>query len=235
MSHARRLRGRQAEAERNDRLVLDAAREVFAERGAAAPVSEVAARAGVGMGSLYRRYGSKTELLQRLCMLAMEQNIEAAEAGLATPDAWNGLVEYVSACVAQRSGALAPLAGTIPVTQAMIETSRRSRELLGALVARAHGERALRADVTALDIAWLIELFGGRAPASRGSGEGARRGSGVRASRGCDDGNIIARLLAIALDGLRAPGTRPLPGTPPASDHYEKRWQAPPAHGQLRS
>jgi AcrR family transcriptional regulator len=226
VSHVRRPRGRQAEAERNDRLVLDAAREVFAERGAAAPVSEVAARAGVGMGSLYRRYGSKTELLQRLCMLAMEQSIRAAEEGLAVPDAWDGLAEYVSACVAQRSGALAPLAGTIPVTPAMIETSRRSRELLGELVARAHREGGLRADVTALDIAWLIELFGRRVPVSGGRDGGT--------DHGCDDGNIIARLLAIALDGLRAPGTHLLPGAPPTDGHYEKRWHAPLTHGRVR-
>src|ERR1700722_4204909 len=74
-------RGRQQEAARNDRRVLDAAREVFATQGWDAPVSAVAERAGVGMGSLYRRYGSKTELLQRLCVVAMEQNIGAPRAG----------------------------------------------------------------------------------------------------------------------------------------------------------
>ncbi len=211
-------RGRQAEAERNDGLVLDAAREIFAERGAAAPVSAVAQRAGVGMGSLYRRYGSKTELLQHLCTLAMQQAIDAAEGGLAAENAWSGLAGYVHSCVAQRSGALAPLAGTIPVTPSMIDTSRRSRELLGELVRRAQREGSLRPDVGALDIAWLIELFGRRAPASGGSG-----GSGG----GGGDDNIVERLLAIALDGLRAPGASPLPGTPPASQAYEKRWRVP--------
>src|SRR5215475_4953452 len=86
-----RRRGRYAEAARNDRLVLDAAREVFTSQGFDAPVSAVAQRAGVGIGSLYRRYGSKTELLQRLCTLAMEQAIEAAQAALAVGDPWAGL------------------------------------------------------------------------------------------------------------------------------------------------
>src|SRR5947207_3014456 len=113
------MRGRQAEAERNDRLVLEAARDVFAAHGADAPVSAVADRAGVGIGSLYRRYGSKTELLQRLCMLAMEDSISAAREGLAQDDAWAGLAHYVSRCVAFRSGAFAPLAGTIETTPAM--------------------------------------------------------------------------------------------------------------------
>lgn len=107
----RTRRGRQAEAERNDRRVLDAAREVFAEHGADATVAAIAERAGVGMGSLYRRYGSKADLLRHLCIQAMEQSIEAAQAALAATDAWTGLVSYVRACVAQGTGALAPLAG----------------------------------------------------------------------------------------------------------------------------
>jgi AcrR family transcriptional regulator len=60
------LSGRQAEARRNDRLILEAAREVFVE-DTDAPISAVAERAGVGIGALYRRYASKEELLRRLC------------------------------------------------------------------------------------------------------------------------------------------------------------------------
>jgi AcrR family transcriptional regulator len=149
-------RGRQAEAERNDQLVLDAAREVFATWGFDAPVSAVARRAGVGMGSLYRRYGSKTELLQRLCMLAMEQAIDAAETAVAAEDTWSGLVEYVRTCVAFSSGAFAPLAGTFQTTPDMWRASRRGRELVEKVVARAQREGRLRPDVTALDLAWLI-------------------------------------------------------------------------------
>ena len=205
----RRRRGRQAEAERNDRLVLEAAREVFATRGGDAQVSAVAELAGVGMGSLYRRYGSKTELLQHLCMLAMEQSIEAAEAALARDDAWSGLAGYVRACVAFGSGALAPLAGTIETTPRMWEASKRGRKLLDQLVARAHREGALRPDVTSLDVAWLIELFGRHGPARAGA----------------EDAGVRQRLLAIALDELRAPGADPLPGPPPSARHYEARWK----------
>src|SRR5215469_7818659 len=99
------VHGRQAEARRNDLVVLEAARDVFAARGAAAPISAVAERAGVGMGTLYRRYGSKTELLQRLCVLAMEQTLAAADKALRTCDPWTALAGYVEACVDLRSGA----------------------------------------------------------------------------------------------------------------------------------
>jgi AcrR family transcriptional regulator len=202
-------RGRQAEAERNDRLVLDAAREVFATQGFDAPVSAVARRAGVGMGSLYRRYGSKVELLQRLCMLAMEQAIEAAETAVAAEDPWSGLVEYVRTCVAFGSGAFTPLAGTFQTTPDMWRASRRGRDLVETLVARAQRDGCLRPDVTALDVAWLVEQFSMRRAAPPSA----------------DDDNVQRRLLAIALDGLRAPQPESLPGVPPSADHYEGRWR----------
>ena len=96
--------GRQAEARRNDLAVLEAARDVFTTQGAGAPVSAVAERAGVGMGTLYRRYGSKTELLQRLCLLAMEQAVQAAEAGLRAADPWSGVADYIRACIELQIG-----------------------------------------------------------------------------------------------------------------------------------
>lgn len=202
-------RGRHAEAERNDWLLLEAAREVFAVQGAGAPVAAVAERAGVGMGSLYRRYGSKTELLQRLCVLAMEQAIDAAEEALAQEDAWSGLAGYVRTCVGFRSGALAPLAGAFETTPEMVDASRRGRRLLDAVVARAHRAGALRPDATALDVSWLIELFS-RHGASQPGGE---------------DGHVRQRLLAIALDGLRSREAEALPGPAPSVEHYEERWR----------
>jgi AcrR family transcriptional regulator len=202
-------RGRQAEAARNDMIVLAAAREVFAAMGAQAPVSAVAERAGVGIGSLYRRYGSKDDLLRHLCMLAMRQSIAAAEEALGAADAWDGLTGYIRSAVAQGTGSLAPLAGAIQTTPEMWETSRRGRELLGLLVARAQAAGALRADATPLDIAHLIEMFGRLGPVAPGTEE-----HGIR-----------LRLLAIAVDGLRAAqASGSLPGSPPSTAHYEGRW-----------
>lgn len=203
-----RRRGRQAEAARNDRLVLDAAREVFASQGFAAPVAAVAARAGVGMGTLYRRYGSKTELLQRLCVLAMTQASAAAETALAVDDPWPALTGYITERVGFRSGALAPLAGTIPVTDEMLAVARRSRRLHTRVVGRAHRAGVLRRDVTALDVALLIEHFSRRAPDELpGSAD---------------------RLLAIAMAGLRPADDAVLPGPAPSWHAYEQRWNGRP-------
>jgi AcrR family transcriptional regulator len=201
-------RGRQAEARRNDLVVLEAARDVFAAQGAGAPISAVAERAGVGMGTLYRRYGSKTELLQRLCVLAMEQALTAAGDALGASDPWDGLAGYIRACVELRSGALTALAGQIETTAEMRDTARRSMTRLEQVVVRAHRTGRLRPDVTALDITWLIEQFSRRSPDQLDPDE---------------ERNVRSRLVAIALDGLRArPGT--LPGRPPSRRHYVRRW-----------
>jgi AcrR family transcriptional regulator len=213
--HPQSGRGRQAEARRNDLVVLEAARDVFAAQGADAPIGAVAARAGVGVGTLYRRYGSKTELLQRLCVLAMDQALAAAGDALAAADPWDGLRGYIAACVELRSGALAALAGQIETTAEMRGTARRSMDQLDELVARAQAGGRLRADVTALDISWLIEQFSRRPPGRLDAAE---------------QRNVRSRLVAIALDGLRARPGRPgsLPGLPPGRDHYVNRWSPGP-------
>ena len=211
--HPAALRGRQAEARRNDLVVLEAARDVFAAGGADAPISAVAERAGVGMGTLYRRYGSKTELLQRLCVLAMEQTLAAADEALAAADPWAGLAGYILACVDLRSGSLAALAGQVETTPQMRATAQRSLARQAEIVARAQRDGSLRADVTAMDITWLIEQFSrpGSAPADP-----------------AEERNVQSRLLAIALDGLRAARPRPpLPGRPPSRARYVNRWAQP--------
>jgi AcrR family transcriptional regulator len=217
-------RGRQAEARRNDLAVLDAARDVFTALGADAPIAAVAERAGVGMGTLYRRYGSKTELLQRLCVLAMEQALEAAEEALKADDPWTGLAGYIAACIELRSGALAALAGQIETTAEMRRTAQRGMACMAEITARAHREGSLRPDATAMDITWLIEQFSRRAPTPVDPGE---------------ERNVRSRLVAIALDGLHArTADRPgeiLPGDPPSPDRYVNRWSRTSNHDPERT
>jgi AcrR family transcriptional regulator len=198
-------RGRQAEARRNDRSVLDAARLVFAAAGPEAPMSAVAAAAGVGMGSLYRRFASKDEMLQYLCEASLRQQAAAAEAAAAAGDdrPWEALADFIRECVSFRAGVFSSLAGRIPVTPVMAETARRVHETLALLVARAQRVGALRADVGAVDLHCLIELFS-RRPA--------------------DDEEAHLRLLGIALDGLRSPGGEPLPGTAREWPALAGRW-----------
>jgi AcrR family transcriptional regulator len=81
----RRLR---ADAERNRAALLDAAREVFAEQGLEAPLEEIALRAGVGIGTLYRRFPTRTQLVAAALVDKVAQYAEAAEQALTILDPW---------------------------------------------------------------------------------------------------------------------------------------------------
>ncbi|TCK41336.1 TetR family transcriptional regulator [Leucobacter luti] len=73
------LRGRAREAQSNDEAILLAAHDVFSEYGWGAPMAEVAARAHTGVASIYRRYPSKTELVNAIRELTLEQICVRAE------------------------------------------------------------------------------------------------------------------------------------------------------------
>ncbi|WP_217280937.1 TetR/AcrR family transcriptional regulator [Kibdelosporangium persicum] len=205
---------RQAEAERNDRALLEAAREVLAVDGAHASVASIAARAGVGIGSLYRRYRSKTELFQHLVEIALDQWTEIAERGLAHDDPWDGLVHYVTSAVG--IGSLAPLAGMVTITDEMAEKNARSDKAFAALIDKAHEAGVLRADVTAIDVLLLVEQLGKSPLIEQLQRQG--REDLLEAAR-----DARRRVIAIALDGLR-PSDHPLPGDPPGMDLFSERW-----------
>lgn len=205
-------RGRYIEAERNDAALLEAARDVFATQGLNAPVSAIASRAGVGIGSLYRRYSTKEELLQALCVLAMRQVIDAAKTAHDDPDPWSGFERFVRRCVATRSGALAPLAGTIVTTEEMWQTNRRAQQATKEVVGRAQDAGTVRSDINHLDVSVIISRFSRSADMSNTKGEVV----------------LEQRMLTLVLEGLRAqPDAMTLPGSPPTRRWYEAPWQAP--------
>ncbi|MEV0584329.1 TetR family transcriptional regulator [Nonomuraea sp. NPDC050310] len=211
---------RHAEAARNDQALLEAARSVLAVDGAHASVAAIAARAGVGIASLYRRYRSKDELFQHLCELSLEQWVRAGEHGLAHEDPWAGLAYYVTAAVEFSGGSLGPLAGSIAVTDEMAARFARSDELLGELIERAHAAGVLRPDATAMDVSLLIEQLA-KSPLMQQL-ERQGRDDLIEAARAAR-----RRTIAIALDGLRA-GHPPLPGEAPAPELLTERWEHQP-------
>ncbi|WP_143665422.1 TetR/AcrR family transcriptional regulator [Streptomyces sp. gb14] len=198
--------GRQAEAERNDALVLNAARAVFAEQGAEAPVSAIALRAGVGIATLYRRYGSKEQLLQRLCATGIRQTIAGLVAALDSEGTgWEMLAHYMESAIEARAGAFAALAGTFSLPEDVAAANEQAKGLAERLLRRGHDDETVRADVTALDITHVIEMFS-RYPRRTAEDDHARR-----------------RMLALSLDGLRVART-PLPGPEPRWADYQRTW-----------
>ena len=90
---ATRLR---ADARRNQEQVLQAARDLFVERGIDCPLEEIARRAGVGIGTLYRRFGDRDALVRAVLVDALELARASAEAALAEGgDGLDGLARYL--------------------------------------------------------------------------------------------------------------------------------------------
>jgi AcrR family transcriptional regulator len=206
---------------------LRAARAVVAEDGVHASVATIAARAGVGVGTLYRRYPAKEQLFQHLCTLAMNDYLRAAEEGLAHDDPWSGFAHYVTQAVLAGTGALGAVAGTIEITDEMSSVSARGDAAAELLVRRAHDAGALRTDVGAVDIALLIEQLG-RSPLVEQLNKQGRVDL-VEAAE-----HARTRVIAIALDGLRAPAAAPLPEPQPGWELFSERWTSPGANSASR-
>ena len=87
----RRLR---ADAARNRAAIVAVARDVFAEHGLAAPLETIAARAGVGIGTLYRRFPTREKLVAAALVEKVAEYAEAAREALAASDPWAGFAGF---------------------------------------------------------------------------------------------------------------------------------------------
>jgi AcrR family transcriptional regulator len=202
------LRGRQAEAARNDEAIRAAARAVFIA-DPNAPIAAVAERAGVGIGALYRRYRSKEELLQRLAADGLARYVAEVEAALEDDgDPWEAFAAFMRRCVeAGTSSITRRLAGRIPSTPELEADGRRAYELTQRLLHRTKAAGALREDVEVTDLSLLFEQLQGVEVA------------GEERSR-----ELRLRYLALLLDALRLPHAEPLPGPPPAWPELTARY-----------
>jgi AcrR family transcriptional regulator len=145
-----------ADAQRNLDRVLVAASECFAERGVDASADEIARRAGVGHGTVFRRFPTKDALIVAVVAMQMHAVAETAEAALAEPDAGAAFAGFVrdAADAYTRNRALLDaldLCVETPEFEALVGAVR-------ALVARAQEAGALRRDVTADDVLALVPI-----------------------------------------------------------------------------
>jgi AcrR family transcriptional regulator len=208
------LSGRKAEAARNDGAILDAARTVFI-RTPEAPMSAVAAEAGVGVGALYRRYAGKEQLLQTLCADGLRRFIGVAEAALAETGApWAAFAGYVRGIIESDVHALTVrLAGTFTPTAELHDLAARAGTLGDEVFRRARDAGALRPDFEAADVPMLFEQI-----------TAIRLGDPARTAA------LRGRYLALLLDAVRATAaTGTLPATPPTSAELAARWRPGPA------
>ena len=84
-----------ADARRNRERILDAARDAFAEHGRAVPLDEIATRAGVGPGTVYRHFPTKEALVEAVAAAGYEEICEIARESLELDDPWQAFNDFM--------------------------------------------------------------------------------------------------------------------------------------------
>ncbi len=204
----RPLSGRRAQARRNDVLIRQAAREVFTA-DPDAPMSAVAARAGVGISALYLRYRNKEDLLRQVAQDGLQQYLDIAEAAAVDErDAWTSFVAFMEALLEAQTVAITMnLAGTFTPNEELYVMATRSGELNEQILQRTKDSGGLRADVAQDDLSLILEQV-----------STIRLGSSKRTRE------LRRRYLALFLEGLRSSAAAPLPGPAPRSEELASRW-----------
>jgi AcrR family transcriptional regulator len=193
-----------ADAKRNRDQILAAARELMVNQGTGVPMEEIARHAGVGVGTLYRRFPDRIALLRALSVHTIENMTELARTALRTePDAWTGLSRFVRECVALRLGALRSIVD--PEIHTALHQSDELRSaraellrIVEQMIEAAQRDGSMRTDVGVVDVAMLVSLH-------------LKRPFDVPGTPPVD---MDARLTQLMLDGLRPCAATPLPGSP---------------------
>jgi AcrR family transcriptional regulator len=147
------------DAVRNRARIVAAAREVFAERGLAVPMEEVARRAGVGVATLYRRFPTRADLIAGAFEAKMAAYADAVAGALAEPDPWRGFCGYVErACAMQAEdrGFTNVLTMTFPTARRFEAARVRAYQGWVELIERAKAVGRLRADFVPEDLVMLL-------------------------------------------------------------------------------
>ncbi len=186
-----------ADAERNRQKILAAAHAVLAARGLDAGVDEIAREAGVGMGTLYRRFPTKEALVEAVIEDRFASMAEDFREGAALADPW----EAFASCATRLACRIAEDRGFFQVVSESVGRLPRTREqrdgllaLLVPVVERAQAAGVLRADVTVEDVPGLCAVAA-RLPQWKLESQP----------------DVWRRYLGVVLDGLRPDGATPLP------------------------
>jgi AcrR family transcriptional regulator len=144
-----------ADARRNRALVLTAARQTFAEDGLEAQVDDVARRAGVGVGTVYRHFPTKEALLEAVAAAGYEEICGVARQALEIDDPWQAFSDFMwrGARLHRDDRAQCEIHSTRP--DVIRRVAGDKRELLGmvaALIERGQVAGAIRADLSADDM-----------------------------------------------------------------------------------
>lgn len=198
-----------ADARRNRERILAAARAAFAEEGIDAGMSAIAERAGVGVGTLYRRFPTKEALVEALMLDHLEQIFAGGEQAIhEEPVSWQAFVRYLRYLVEWKSrdeGLAELFAGRVVASDEIRAARRRIETQLRDLIRRAQEAGELRRDIAIGDVGVLLASV-----------------CSVPWLHGERGRQLNERFLAVVLDGLRAPGTSRLPYRPATLPEIER-------------
>ena len=184
-----RVRPLRADARRNCERVLEAAESVLATEGVSVPIDEVARRAGVGVGTVYRQFPTKEALLEAIMLRRMEKLVEDARSRTGAEDpgaAFFGFLEHLVDEATRKRDLADALAGAgIDLGERSASVGQELTGVVAELLDRAQRSGAVRADVG------MPELFGLVA------------GTCMAAERGFPIACAPQRMLGIVFDGLR--------------------------------
>jgi AcrR family transcriptional regulator len=194
----RRLR---ADAARNRRLLLDAAAAAFAEQGTEVPIAEIAQRAGMGKGTVFRHFPTKEHLIAAIVCDQFDELSAAGTALLDAADPVAALIEFMrlgTELQARDRSACQAAVGAISDDPGIQAAAARLTRTAEAITQRAQRHGGIRDDITGQDVILLLRgAHQAAAPLARTAPE------------------LWRRYLAIIIDGLRPTTGNPLPGPAP--------------------
>jgi len=190
-----------ADAARNLTAILKAARAAFEAQGVDVGVDEIARRAGVGKGTLYRRFPTKESLVWAVMEDAVDELAQRLDAEAdEQADAWESFVGFMESAVrfqAENRGFFEAVVSMLGDEAPPEHIHERALATMGRQLERAQAAGVVRDDLTAADIGTVLKMIGSCRP------DGAPMPDGV-----------WQRYLTLMLDGLRAGAGGPLPGRP---------------------
>jgi AcrR family transcriptional regulator len=180
---------RRKDAARNRQRILNAAKELFAERGLDVTLHDIARAAGVGVGTVYRHFSDKKILIDLLFEEQLEESAALFEQGLQDPDPWHAVVDVHTRMLELQASdrGLRELLLGMPDAPAQVAKLRAKLHPLAAkLISRAKQAGAVRPDCQTTDFG-VVQLMVGA----------------VIAASAEVDPELWRRYLTIALQGLR--------------------------------
>ncbi len=153
-------RALRADAERNRRRVLEAAQELFGERGLDVGVAEIAERAGVGRGTLFRNFQSKEDLIAAIVVERMGEAVDRGRELLEAPDPGEALFDFLADIAGRQQldrGLFEAVADAWLANDEIRAAHAGIIGVLGELLSRAQAVGAARQDISAVDLLMLLK------------------------------------------------------------------------------